>query len=237
MESPLISVVIPVFNGERFLKVSLDSIFGQSYRPLEVIVIDDGSTDGTQQVVKQYPEKIRYRRQDNSGAPSARNRGIGLAKADFISFADADDLWHPAKLERQMARLEAEPTLDVVVVHAQNFWMPELAREYERVKDQRRSKAIPAYISAAMLVRRRVFESVGVFSASMRHADGTAWFLRARDKDVAVALLRDVLIFRRMHKLNTSRVKAGESLDEFFGLIKANLDHRNGSPDAQGNSE
>ena len=105
--NPLISCIIPVYNGQRFLAESLDSIFAQTYRPLEVIVCDDGSTDGTAHVAAEYPQPLVYIHQPNQGSPRARNCGIRAAKGDFLAFLDADDLWRSEKLTRQMARFQA----------------------------------------------------------------------------------------------------------------------------------
>ena len=125
----LISCIVPVYNGERYLKEALDSILTQSYRPLEIIVVDDGSTDGTAEVVAGYGERVRYVWQSNAGPWIARNLGLSATQGEFISFLDADDLWHAEKLARQMARFEARPELDLCVTHLQNFWIPELEGE------------------------------------------------------------------------------------------------------------
>jgi glycosyltransferase involved in cell wall biosynthesis len=131
MKLPLVSCIVPVSNGERYLREALDSILAQTYRPTEIIVADDGSTDTTPAVATCYGDRIRYVKQDNAGAPTARNRGLRLARGEFVAFLDSDDLWHPEKLERQMRRFEARPELDHCVTHLQNFWITELEkREY-----------------------------------------------------------------------------------------------------------
>lgn len=104
---PLISCIVPVYNGEKYLDETLDSIFAQTYRPLEVIVIDDGSTDGTGNLVKARTEEVIYVLQDNAGPAAARNVGIATASADYLAFIDADDLWLPDKLTRQMELFDA----------------------------------------------------------------------------------------------------------------------------------
>ena len=106
MSAPLISCIVPVYNGERFLSQTLDSVLGQTYRPLEVLLSDDGSTDGTPQIAARYSKRIRYLTHANTGPGAARNRGLRLARGDFVALLDADDLWHPEKLERQMAQFE-----------------------------------------------------------------------------------------------------------------------------------
>jgi glycosyltransferase involved in cell wall biosynthesis len=103
MTAPLISCVVPVFNGERYLGEALDSILAQTYRPLELLVVDDGSTDGTAALVTRYRDQIRPLFQPNAGQAAARNLGLSVARGEFVAFLDADDLWHPEKLARQMA--------------------------------------------------------------------------------------------------------------------------------------
>ncbi|MGC4053254.1 MAG: glycosyltransferase family A protein [Paludibaculum sp.] len=104
---PLVSAVIPTYNRERTIGSAVDSILGQSYPNVEVIVVDDGSTDGTEQRLQQYGEKIRVIRQKNAGPAAARNRGIAAARGKYVAFLDSDDIWMPDKLERQVQLMEA----------------------------------------------------------------------------------------------------------------------------------
>src|SRR5215475_2242760 len=106
---PLISCIVPVYNGEKYLAEAIETIVQQSYRPLEIIIADDGSTDGTAKVAERYSNLLRYLRQDNAGTAAARNLGLSAAVGEFVAFLDADDLWHPEKLARQMGRFEARP--------------------------------------------------------------------------------------------------------------------------------
>ncbi len=103
---PEISVIIPAYNSAHFLKDALDSVLAQTFRDLEVLVIDDGSTDNTRELVSSYGGQLRYFYQQNSGVALARNRGIEESRARYIAFLDADDLWMPEKLERQFEALE-----------------------------------------------------------------------------------------------------------------------------------
>ena len=125
----LISCIVAVYNGERYLGEAIDSILAQTYRPSEIIIVDDGSTDGTAAVVARYGQQVRYVWQPNSGPAAARNLGLDVMQGEFVAFLDADDLWHPEKLAQQMARFRARPELDYCVAHAQNFWVPELQGE------------------------------------------------------------------------------------------------------------
>jgi len=226
MNQSMISCVVPVFNGERYLAEALESIRKQSYRPLEIIIADDGSTDGTRAVVARYGTQVRYLWQPNSGPATARNLGLRAALGEFVAFLDADDLWHPEKLERQMARFEARPELDVCVAHIQNFWIPELRDEQERFRDHRVSQPLPGYVSETLLARRAVFERVGQFNSALAHGDSTDWFLRAAEYGAVVELLPDVLSYRRLHPANRSRLLASNSRDAYLKIVKAVLDRR-----------
>ena len=97
MKLALISCIVPVFNGERYLGEALESILKQSYQSLQIIVVDDGSTDGTAALVDHYEGQVRFLRQPNAGTAVARNSGLNAAEGEFVAFLDADDLWHPEK--------------------------------------------------------------------------------------------------------------------------------------------
>ncbi len=219
----LISCIVPVFNGERYLKEALDKIFEQTYRPLEVIIVDDGSTDGTKAVSESFGDRVRYLWQNNAGPWVARNSGISTAKGEVLAFLDADDLWHEEKLSRQMARLQARPELGVSVCMIQNFWESELLKEELTFKDNRRSKPIPGYVCPGMLVRRQQFEHIGLFNENLQHAAATEWFLRAKRKGTIVELISDTLVFRRLHQRNRSRIHASNSQHEYLAILQTHI--------------
>src|SRR5215813_10088973 len=171
MTSPLISCIVPVFNGERYLRETLDSILRQTYQPLEVIVADDGSTDGTAALVASYGPQITYLRQPHAGPAAARNSGLSRAWGEFIAFLDADDLWHPEKLARQMARFRARPDLDLCVTHIQNFCSPELNNAAAERRDLRLLQPLPGYTLVTLLARRSLFQTVGQLNPALQHAD------------------------------------------------------------------
>jgi glycosyltransferase involved in cell wall biosynthesis len=203
---PGISCVIPVFNGARYLAEALESVFAQTLAPVEIIVVDDGSTDATPEVAGRYCERIIYIRQDNAGPAAARNLGIARARCDWIAFLDADDLWLADKLERQAGRLVARPELEISITHVRNFWIPELRAEEEASRDHHISRpAIPGYVAQTMLARRAVFDTVGMFDPRLRVSEDTDWFARASDRGAVLELLPEVCVLRRLHHDNVSR--------------------------------
>ena len=115
IESPLISVIMPVYNGERFIRETIDSVLNQTYRKFEFIIVNDGSVDSTQQIISSYDDKriIPLNLTTNQGVSNARNAGTDLAKGEFIAFCDADDLYDPGRLQTQLDFLTSNPTVDV----------------------------------------------------------------------------------------------------------------------------
>jgi glycosyltransferase involved in cell wall biosynthesis len=227
MTAPLISCVIPCFNGERYLDECIGSILAQTHRPLEVIVVDDGSTDGSADVVRRYPG-IRYHHQANAGPAAACNRGVALATGELIAFLEQDDLWLPEKTARQLQEFDADPALLYCVAHIQNFWVAELALEAERHRDRPVMRPVPGYVVQTLMVRREAFDRVGSFDATFPYAFASDWFLRATDAGVPGVLLPDVLTRRRLHDSNVSRLNRAASHDQFLEVIKATLDRRRG---------
>jgi glycosyltransferase involved in cell wall biosynthesis len=226
MTEPLISCIVPVFNGERYLTEALESILKQTYRPLEIIVVDDGSTDGTRALVASYGDQVRYLWQPNSGPATARNQGLSAASGEFVAFLDADDLWHPEKLERQLSRFEARPELDVCVTHVQNFWIPELRQEEAHFHSHRFSQPLPGYCTQALLARRAFFDTAGLFRNQLRAVDDTDWFLRAAEQGAVMECMPNVLVYRRLHHTNLSRTPLAYSV--LLEVVKASLDRRRG---------
>jgi glycosyltransferase involved in cell wall biosynthesis len=231
MECALISCVVPVFNGERYLAETLKSIFAQSWRPLEVIVVDDGSTDGTPEIVASHGASVRYLKQSNSGAAAARNLGVRAASGEFIAFLDADDLWHSEKLARQIDVFQQRPELGLCLTHLQNFWITELAPEKNRFEGHRLADVLPGYVTQTLLARRSLFEHVGEFNVDFRLGDATDWFLRTAEAGAIMELLPDVLVYRRMHETNISMEPGSRRMtatmqNAQLAAVKASLDRR-----------
>ncbi len=205
--SLLVSVVIPVYNGARFLDEALRSVFAQDYAPIEVIVVDDGSTDDTPAVLARWGERVIVMRQPNAGVASARNAGIRRATGAFVALQDADDLWAPDKLSLQVAHLAAHPEHGFVVAQVQTF----LGDGFERpdwVSDVQLAEPRVGGIGN-MLVRAEVFARVGLFDP--KDPSDLDWSMRAQEAGVAVGVVPRVLLFRRVHDANLSgRVDGGK---------------------------
>ena len=215
---PLVSVIMCVFNGEDFLREAIASLAAQTYRRLEIVFVDDGSTDGTAAIATAGPGPIRYTHQENQGLPAARNTGVGLARGDFITFLDADDWWAADKTERQVALLESNPEVDIVLGHTRRTWMTDDAHAVETEPEL-------ALSLCAGLIRRSVFDRVGTFDQTLRHCDDWDWFMRAREMGLVVATHRETVLHYRRHGGNMTNDAAAGNRD-FARMLKASLDRR-----------
>ena len=153
----LVSVVIPVYNCESYLGESIQSVLDQVYRPIEVIVVDDGSTDGSPAVAQSFvtPE-LRYVYQPHSGLSAARNKGISHSQGSFLAFLDSDDLWLPRKLTLQLEAFHSDPELDMVFGQIEHFISPELAGKFDE-HDRPLPGNFPGYSAGTMLIRKSSF--------------------------------------------------------------------------------
>ena len=220
----LVSVIIPVHNSQRYILPALDSILAQKHRPLEIVVVDDGSTDCTLQMVRGYAPEIRVVEQEQRGHPAARNAGVCAAAGDFLGFLDHDDLWSRDKLERQLASFEGNPKLDLVFGHIQNFFTPELPLE-ERERIAVPLQPLPGLLQGSMLARRRAFTRVGLFSEKRQTGDFLDWYGRAMLAGVNVEMLPETLVYRRIHAANYQRTHAHRRREYLFA-VKDLLDRR-----------
>lgn len=222
-DRPLVSAIIPVCNGERYLAEAIESILIQQYEPLELIVVDDGSTDGTAKVVRRFTG-IRYDYRRHAGIGSTRNRGLALAQGERIAFLDADDVWLPNKLRLQSQAFVANPDVDVVTGHVEQFHSPELDESVTRRIHCPR-QALPGYVFGAALIKRRVFEHVGPISEYCEQGESVDWCIRAKDLGVTFHVLDDVVMRRRLHETNYSQTHR-HALGDYAHALKASLDRR-----------
>jgi glycosyltransferase involved in cell wall biosynthesis len=220
-EFPPVSCIIAVYNGEAYLHEAIDSVLAQTYPNVEIIVVDDGSTDGTGEVMARYGDRIRTLHQDNRGVSVARNRGVALATGALLSFLDADDQLDACKVARQVAAFAADPQLDYCDCHSAYFWSPEISEE-ARQRDFRHGQPFwrttpPRHIST-WLFRRELWLRVGEFSPAMRYSEDTDWLSRARDLPMRQQTLPEVLTRRRLHAGN---VTSRQPIEQAAALVDA----------------
>lgn len=224
MRAGRVSVLIPAFNAERYVGEAIESAFAQTHTPFELIVIDDGSSDGTAEAVRAFGKSVRYRRQENEGVGAARNRCVELARGDHLAFLDADDRWDPRKLERQLAAMRSDSRPDIVLSHVRQFVSPDLpAVEAARIRCPAASE--PGYLPGAMLVSREVFERVGPFRTDLHFGEFVDWMARFRDLGLRQLMLDETMLWRRLHDTNLS-VRRRDRRGDFAHVLKASLDRR-----------
>jgi len=221
---PLISVIIPVFNGVRFLPGAVRSILAQNYPSLDIIVVDDGSAEDVGEAARSLPVNVRLFRQENAGPAAARNRGIREATGEMLAFLDVDDEWPPGNLHHMSTVLLRTTCLDIVIGHDQ--LMREDADGQEQVFVGSPRETFPWSVAAA-LFRREAFTRVGLFDETLRMGEDSDWFKRAAEAALAIERLPNVSLLVRRHAGNMTR---GKSMVELNGLrvFKKALDRQRG---------
>ena len=207
--APFVSVIIPAYNSADFLGQAIDSVLAQTFMDLEIIVVDDGSTDRTPEVSAQYSDHITYIRQSNSGNAAARNRGVAEARGRWLCFLDADDLWEPRKLERQLLDLLRHPEWLISFVRARKFFesgesepMPEDPSESE-LWDRLVFYQQFGSSHSGMMLRASCFEQVGGFDDALRLSVDWDLFIRLADR-YRMRVLPEFLVHHRQHSSNTT---------------------------------
>ena len=200
-ENPLVSVIIPTYNRGWILKEAIDSVLAQEFTDFELIVVDDGSTDNTQDILNSYKEDIVVLRQDNKGVSSARNRGIVSASGRFIAFLDSDDLWLPGKLFVQVDFFNANP--EALICQTEEIWI----RNGIRVNPKKRHRKFSGNIfelslylclvsPSAVMIKQSLFEKTGLFDESLPACEDYDMWLRVSCR-YPVYLIDTPLIIKR----------------------------------------
>ncbi|MEP0857704.1 glycosyltransferase family A protein [Trichocoleus sp. DQ-U1] len=217
-----VSVIIPVYNGENFLSEVIFNVKNQEYQPLEIIIVDDGSTDGTAEVAAQFKNSIRYVYQDNSGPAAARNRGLSIAEGDAIAFLDVDDLWSEDKLKLQVGYLVDNPSVEIVQGLIQQMKLCQITTNNQPLFEPAYNPY--SYINlGSAIYRRLVFDKIGLFDETLNYAEDVDWFIRAWENGISKVVLDRVSLFYRKHEDNMT---VGKNLVElgFVRIFKKHLD-------------
>jgi len=205
--APLVSVVLNTYNRADLVPQSINSVLSQDYPNFEVIVVDDGSTDNTREVIEeQFGDRVRYIHQENAGLAAGRNTGIKAARGEYIAFQDDDDLWLPGKLSRQVAALEAKRDCTFVYGVAMEM-TPDGCETGNVYGNSMRGTSGDNFeamlrhhpiLGPTLLVRRAWFERAGLFDPDLRTAEDTDLFLRLTLREKGV-YLREPLVLVRQH--------------------------------------
>ncbi|HEV7766893.1 MAG TPA: glycosyltransferase family A protein [Thermoanaerobaculia bacterium] len=217
-----LSVVIPTYNVSRYITESLQSVLAQLPSDAEVIVVDDGSTDDTAAIAESFGAPVRVIRAAHAGIGATVNRGFAEARGTLIAGIDADDRWLPRKMSRQLAALDADPSLDVVFGHVRQFVSPEV-RDPERfaITDE----PMPGLHRGTMVLRAAAWHRVGPMETDLILGEFISWYSRAIDADLKMLMLPDVVYERRVHGNNTV-IQARDAYGDYLRVVKATLDRR-----------
>jgi glycosyltransferase involved in cell wall biosynthesis len=220
---PLISVVIPAYNGEAFLDQAIESALEQTWPRTEVVVVDDGSTDRSAEIAGSYPVKLM--RQENRGVAAARNRGLDVTKGDLFSFLDQDDMLRPEKLECQLEALLAQPEAGMSSCRMRIFLEPGCPVP-DWIDPDLLGRELHSLHLGTILVWRRTFEQVGRFDDSYRWGNDTDWFMRSREAEVPIAKVGEALMLYRVHDRNESLRVGFPVLKETLSAVHASIRRR-----------
>ncbi len=226
-----ISVIIPTYNRASLVKRAIRSVLSQTYSPLEVIVIDDGSTDGTAELINQhflqqdYRTTIRYFRQENEGISAARNQGIRRSKGEWLAFLDSDDEWLPQKLEKQVVTISHNR--DSKVCHTNEIWI----RRGKRVNQKKKHAKSGGYIyqnclplcaisPSSVLIYENVFDEIGLFDESLPVCEDYDLWLRICSKFPVLYLDEPLIIKHGGHEDQLSKRHWGLDRFRIQALVK-----------------
>jgi glycosyltransferase involved in cell wall biosynthesis len=213
-----ISVIIPVFNTEKYLAEAIESVLSQTVKPAEIIVVDDGSTDNSAEVARQFEPLVRLICQENKGVGAARNIGINNASGEFLAFLDADDLWAENKLEIQLSYLQNNPATDMVFGYVEQFISPELPDEHKSNLKPELEK-MQGFLAGAMLIKKTTFLKVGFFNEKLELGEFIDWFSRAKDLGLSFHVLDEIVLKRRIHTSNMGIYKK-QHLKDYTALLR-----------------
>jgi glycosyltransferase involved in cell wall biosynthesis len=213
-----------VYNAAPYIGEAIESVLAQDYEPLELIVVDDGSTDGSADVARSFPD-VRVFHQENGGNGSARNRAVEEASGELYAFLDADDRFTPGKLTLQKAALDADPGLDMVFGHVREFVSPELDDETRARIRPPAPEPMPWTAANLMLIGRDSFHRVGPFTTRVRVGVTVDWFARASEAGLRYAILPDVVLERRLHTQNNG-LRERDSRSQYLEVIRQAMERR-----------
>lgn len=224
MRAPSVSVVIPCFNAAAFLATAVESVIRQRGDPIEIIVVDDGSTDETASIALSFGSAVKLLRQPNAGIGAARNAGLALAGGEIVAFLDADDLWTDNSLAARLMVLQASPDIDGVFGQCEQFFDAGLdpLTSAKWAVDLRRQQFRNA---GAMLIRRVAFNRVGGFGTDLQVGEMVDWLGRAEAAAVAFANIDDLVMLRRIHGRNNS-LRTDLRKGDILRALKRSIDVR-----------
>lgn len=219
----MVSVILPVYNCESYIKDAIESILDQTYKNLELIVVDDGSTDNSIKIIERFASpSVKIIRQENLKAAAARNSGIKVARGEYFAFLDSDDLWVANKLELQMERAVQPGAPDMIFGYVKEFSGHNPMLTHAPLADAQSLKGIGAI---SILIPRGNFMRVGFFNPIFTVGEFIDWHARAKDQKLTELMLPEILAYRRIHEGNRDRLQRHD-VNQYASVLKAALDRK-----------
>lgn len=200
---------------------AIASVLAQTYQPLQVIVIDDGSTDASAARAQEFGVRVQYHFQVNRGTGAARNAGVTRAMGEYLAFLDQDDVWLEDKVTFQMSCLEQDPALDAVFGQVEQFYDNALAAPVARSKVQIAAGCLPS----VLLIKREAFGRVGLFETEYVLGEWANWYVRAVEAGIKMGMPARVVARRRIHAGNKGVLQADARV-EYAKIMGAFLQRR-----------
>ena len=223
MNSPSVSAIITVKNGEKYIASAINSILRQEYQPIEILVVDDNSTDKTLEIATSFP-KVRAVDRKGTGIGNGWNTGIENASGELIAFLTHDDLWTPNKLKLQVAALEADQD-KLFAVSRFEYFLEDENYIPPGFRPNLLNKSHIGLTPHTLVARPKVFDTVGLFDEMLTTGEDTDWFSRAKDLEVPYLIVPEVLLKVRIHKSNTS-LNTLENDQNLLWIIKRSIERK-----------
>jgi len=220
---PEVSVIIPVYNGAKFLPEAIANVEAQAHPHLEIIVVDDGSTDDTAAVAASLGDRLRYLHHVNQGPAAARNQGLQAAQGEFVAFLDVDDQWPVGKLHHQLEAFTANPHLEIVNGYVQ--MLQAVPQDFGKVTFLPCHQPVVSFNLGSAVFRRSVFDKVGLFDASQIHSEDVDWFMHARELGVQMVVIEEVTLLYRKHDSNLTHDREA-NLKGFMQAVRKSIQRR-----------
>ena len=217
---PQISVLIPAYRAEKYIVEAIESALNQTLKPFEVIVIDDGSPDNLHEVAKQYEPNVFLFKKVNEGISKTRNFALQKSSGNLIAFLDADDYWPENHLESLFKKMEESKHTDMVFGSTKEFVSPELNQE--QIGKGRKELFSRVPVPGSILIKKEIFEKVGVFDESLQAAEFIDWFDRTKNMGISSESIDETVLFRRLHLENNGVVNKNSQQD-YLKVLRASL--------------
>ena len=227
---PSVSVIMPVKNGQKFIGDALNSIAGQSVDVAEIHVIDDGSSDGTLDIVKAFARThpgVSLHRGQEKGPGPARNIGLREAKGEVIAFLDCDDLWPAGKLERQLRRLTVAPEVKMCSGFVRYF-DKQSTSDLTPSDDSRTWEIFHVHLGAS-IYKREVFDKIGLFDERFTYGEDVDLMLRFREAELPFSILREITLYYRKHEDSMTSMLTAREKSDFNHALFLSLKRRKGA--------